>query len=228
MTGRMTLDACSDCQGASALMVFLPGALMTPQHMVDAGMFRAVRERGLNLDLQAVNLHALGDSNREALRVLADEVVTPARKQYEQVWLTGISRGGQLTLSCLAEHATRVDGVCLLAPYPGNRLTTNRIRKAGGIHAWEPSAVELQDAEFRLWNWLKSPDFSAPMFLGYGAQDRFADGMQLLVQQLPRATFVDVAGEHDWAAWMPLWRRFLDAGHFGKGIDGTVGIGAGA
>ena len=23
-----------------------------------------------------------------------------------------------------------------------------------------------------------------------------------------------VEGGHDWAAWMPLWERFLDAGHF--------------
>ena len=208
------LDSISDGHGASALMVCLPGALMTPQHMVDAGMFRAVRERGLDLDLLAVNLHALGDSNFEALRALAEDVVAPARKRYEQVWLTGISRGGQLTLSCLAEHSTQVDGVCLLAPYPGSRMTINQIRKAGGLAVWKASESELRDAEFRMWQWLQRPDFSAPMFLGYGAQDRFADGMRLLVQQLPQASFVEVDGGHDWAAWMPLWNRFLDAGHF--------------
>ncbi|AOW12893.1 hypothetical protein LPB72_18100 [Hydrogenophaga crassostreae] len=214
MTVLQALSAITDCQCAPSLMVLLPGALMTPQHMVDAGMFSAVRERGLNLDLLAVNLHALGDSNSEALRVLADDVVTPARAQYEHVWLTGISRGGQLTLSCLAEHAVPVDGVCLLAPYPGNRLTINHIRRAGGLDAWEPSEAELKDAEFRMWHWLQRPDFQNPMFLGYGAQDRFADGMRLLVKQLPHAVFAEVAGEHDWAAWMPLWTRFLDAGHF--------------
>ena len=61
------------------------------------------------------------------------------------------------------------------------------------------------------------------MFLGYGAQDRFADGMQLLVQQLPQATFVEVEGGHDWAAWMPLWTRFLDAGHFQNAVDQRMG-----
>ena len=186
------LHSLSEGQGASTLMVLLPGALMTPQHMVDAGMFRAVRERRLDLDLLAVNLHALGDSNREALRILAEEVVAPARQHYEQVWLTGISRGGQLSLSCLAEHSTRVDGVCLLAPYPGSRLTINQIRKSGGLSLWTASESERQDPEFRLWQWLQRPDFSSPMFLGYGAQDRFADGMQLLVRQLPQASFVAV------------------------------------
>ena len=213
------LDSLSQGQGASTLMVLLPGALMTPQHMVDAGMFQAVRERGLDLDLLAVNLHALGDSNHETLRVLAEEVVAPARQHYEQVWLTGISRGGQLTLSCLAEHAAPVDGVCLLVPYPGSRLTINLIHQAGGLSVWSASENELQDPEFRMWQWLQRPDFSAPMFLGYGAQDRFADGMQLLVRQLPQASFVEVDGGHDWAAWLPLWHRFLDAGHFGQRVN---------
>lgn len=200
--------------GASSLMVLLPGALMTPQHMVDAGMFEAVRERSLDLDLMAVDLHALGDSNHEALRVLADEIVAPARARYRHVWLAGISRGGQLSLSCLAEHAAAVDGVCLLAPYPGSRLTINAFRRAGGLMAWTPSEAELRDPEFRLWRWLRQPDFRSPVFLGYGAQDRFVDGMSLLVKQLPLASFVEVPGEHNWAAWMPLWETFLDAGHF--------------
>lgn len=205
-----------DIQGATALMVCLPGALMSPQHMVDAGLFAAVRERALDLDLRALDLHALGGSHCEALQILADDVLAPARAQYEQVWLTGISRGGQLALTCLAEHAAPVDGVCLLAPYPGSRLTTNRIRNAGGLGAWQPSADELKDSEFRLWHWLREPDFRAPVFMGYGAQDRFADGMTLLAAQLPQAAVVQVDGAHDWGAWLPLWQRFLDAGHFRK------------
>ncbi|MEZ5703631.1 MAG: hypothetical protein R3E42_19245 [Burkholderiaceae bacterium] len=210
-----SLDVMEDRIGASTLMVLLPGALMRPEHMVDAGMFQAVRERGLALDLMAVNLHALSGCNREALVCLRDEVVEPARKRYQKVWLTGISRGGQLVLSSLAEHAVDVDGVCLLAPYPGSRLTTNRIRQAGGLEVWAPSERELEDPEFRMWRWLRQPDFSGPVFLGYGAKDRFADGMQLLVRQLPEATFLEVDGVHDWLAWMPLWSMFLDAGFFG-------------
>lgn len=207
-------DSIADCIGASTLMVMLPGALMRPEHMVDAGMFQAVRERGLDLDLLAVNLHALGGCNRQALDHLRDEVLAPARKRYDKVWLAGISRGGQLVLSSLAEHAAPVDGVCLLAPYPGSRLTTNRIRQAGGLEVWQPGERELEDPEFRLWRWLRQPDFRGPVFLGYGAHDRFADGMQLLVRQLPDATFLEVDGVHDWLAWMPLWSMFLDEGYF--------------
>lgn len=200
--------------GAAALMVLLPGALMTPQQMVDAGMFAAVHQRCLGLDLMAVDLHALGASHVEALQVLAHDIVAPARAAYEHVWLTGISRGGQLALSCLAEQTVAVDGVCLLAPYPGSRLTINAIARAGGLAAWQPSAAELLDADYRLWRWLKHATPPMPLFLGFGSQDRFADGMRLLSQQLPLAAGVEVEGGHDWAAWLPLWERFLDAGHF--------------
>jgi hypothetical protein len=208
-------DALTSLRGGSALMVLLPGALMTPQHMVDAGMFDAVDHRHLDLDLMALDLQALGGCNRQALQVLRDEVLAPERDRYGQIWLTGISRGGQLALSCLAEEMAPVDGVCLLAPYPGSRLTINAIRRAGGLDTWVPDATELEDPEFRMWRWLKQPVLDIPLFVGYGVQDRFADSMQTLIERLPMAQRVEVEGGHDWAAWMPLWSQFLDVGHFG-------------
>jgi hypothetical protein len=52
--------------------------------------------------------------------------------------------------------------------------------------------------------------------MGYGDKDRFADGMGLLSQHLPLPRCEVVPGEHDWSAWLPLWRSFLDQGHFGQ------------
>ena len=66
----------------------------------------------------------------------------------------------------------------------------------------------------RLWQWLKEPLPPVPVFMGYGAQDRFADGMRLLAAHLPAANHFTVPGEHNWAAWLPLWRHFLDLNHF--------------
>lgn len=200
--------------GAASLLVVLPGAMMTPRHMVQAGLFDAVRQRGLALDLIAPDLHALGSCNRAALNTLETEILAPARAQYPKVWLGGISRGGQLALSCLAEQTGHVDGLCLLAPYAGSRLTTNTIRRAGGIDVWQPSPEQLQDPEFRLWQWLKQPDIEVPVFMGYGEQDRFADGMQLLAERLPVAAHCTLPGGHDWPVWQRLWARFLDLGYF--------------
>ncbi len=202
-------------RGAPSLMILLPGALMTPQHIVDAGLFQAVEQRGLALDLMALDLHAHDRGERAALQALEQQVVAPARAQYRNVWLGGISRGGQLALSYLAEGTGRLDGMCLLAPYPGSRLTTNAIARAGGLQAWQPSDAQSQDPEFRLWQWLKRPALNLPLFLGYGTQDRFADGMQQLAAQLKVADFHTVPGGHDWSAWSALWASFLALGHFG-------------
>ncbi len=201
--------------GAPSLLVLLPGALMTPQHIVDAGLFEAVEQRGLALDLMALDLHAHEGGDQAALQALDQHFLAPARTQYKNIWLGGISRGGQLALSYWAERMGQLDGMCLLAPYPGSRLTTNTIARAGGLQAWQPSDAQLQDPEFRLWQWLKRPTVDAPVFLGYGTQDRFADGMQRLAAQLPTADFQTVPGGHDWTAWTALWASFLARGHFG-------------
>lgn len=200
--------------GATTLMVLLPGALMTPQQMVDAGVFAAVQSRKLALDVTLPDLHALGVDNRHALQLLETQLLAPARAQYDAVWLGGISRGGHLALSCLAAGAGHLSGVCLLAPYPGSRITSNSVERAGGLNNWQPTPEQLQDPEFRLWNWLKDPHWPRGVFMGYGVDDRFADGMLRLAARLPAAQLHTVAGAHDWAAWSPLWERFLDL-HFG-------------
>lgn len=201
-------------QGADTLLLMLPGALMTPQHMVQAGLFDELAKRRLALDLVAPDLHAEGADNRIALRRLEDEWLAPARKHYRRVWLGGISRGGQLALSCWAGQVGAVNGLCLLAPYAGGRLTTNAIVRAGGLANWVATDEQMGDPDVRLWHWLQSPPPAVPMFMGYGDRDRFADGMSLLAQHLPLPRCEVLPGDHDWSAWLPLWRRFLDAGHF--------------
>ena len=202
--------------GANTLLVMLPGALMTPQHTLQAGLFEAVAQRDLALDLIVPDLHALEGCNRAALHTLEADILAPARVHYHQVWLGGISRGGQLALSCLAEQTAQVNGLCLIAPYAGSRLTTNAIRRGGGIDAWQASAEQLQDPDFRLWQWLKHPDIQGPVFMGYGVQDRFADGMALLAERLPTASHCRLPGGHDWPVWRQLWGHFLDLGFFAR------------
>ena len=203
-------------QGGADLLLMLPGALMTPQHMVAAGLFDALAQRRLSLDLVAPDLHAEGADNRIALQTLARDWVAPARDRYRKVWLGGISRGGQLALSCWAGQVAAVDGLCLLAPYAGGRLTSNAIVRAGGLPHWTPAAGQLDDPDVRLWQWLQAPPPAVPMFMGYGERDRFADGMSLLARHLPLPRCEVVAGDHDWSAWLPLWETFLDEDHFGR------------
>ncbi len=191
-------------------MVLLPGALMTPQQMVDAGIFAAVSSRKLALDVTLPDLHAQGGDNRDALQELETQLLAPARQQYDEVWLGGISRGGHLALSYLSAGSGPVRGLCLLAPYAGSRITSNSIERAGGLKSWQPTSEQLQDPEFRLWNWLKTPVWPKHVFMGYGINDRFADGMKRLASSMAGTEVLTVPGAHDWAAWLPLWERFLD------------------
>jgi pimeloyl-ACP methyl ester carboxylesterase len=200
--------------GAPDLMVLLPGAQMQPEDYVEAGCFSAVARRGLALDLVAVDLGRQAACGSVPLAALQTQILGPARQRYRRVWLGGISLGGLLALAHAADTPGAVDGLCLLAPYPGSRLTTNAIERAGGVDAWQPTPAQLADPEFRVWRWLKRPPADLPVFAGYGTEDRFAGGMRQLAERFPPAARCAIPGGHDWPVWQQLWAHFLDLDHF--------------
>jgi len=200
-------------QGGRNLLVLLPGAYMRPEDFIAAGFFQRVEMCQPTLDLCAVDLDLEKISGGEALPALTREILEPARQRYRRVWLGGISLGGLLALGQAADQPDSIDGLCLLAPYPGSRLTTNAIQAAGGLETWQATAEQLADPEFRVWHWLKSPP-ALPVFVGYGSADRFADGMRQLAERFPPAARHTAPGGHDWPAWQLLWEDFLAAGHF--------------
>lgn len=195
--------------GGDTLLVLLPGAYMTPEHYAEH-CFPAVAARRLAVDLQAIDLGVDAVTSGEAIPAVVDQILRPARARYAQLWLGGISLGGLLTLCLNADHPGLADGLCLIAPYPGSRLTTNAIARAGGLDTWTPTAAELADPEFRAYRWLKAPPADLPVFVGHGREDRFAPGMQAIADRFPPAARQVVAGGHDWPAWGRLWEHFLD------------------
>lgn len=209
---------------ADTLLVLLPGAYMTPQQFVDAGFVTArdardtsgecseCGKRGIALDLAIAGLDLANITDGSALPAVRDEIIRPARRDYRRVWLGGISLGGFLALLYAARHADEVDGLCLLAPYPGSRLTTGAIAAAGGLAAWSPTPEQLADPEFELWAWLQADAAKPPTHLAYGRDDRFAAGMAQLAAALPRARVSSRPGGHDWPVWAAAWQDFLAAG----------------
>lgn len=196
-------------QDADRALVLLPGAQMGPADMVAAGLPGALAASVLRLDLWVpelpVDLVRIGNT----LDALAHEVLPPLRARYSELWLGGISLGGWLALAQAQREPAGLAGLCLLAPYPGSRLTTNAIVRAGGLDAWQPTPIQATDLEFQLWQGLREGRPGLPAFVGIGHDDRFADTMRPLAQRLPHATVEEVAGGHDWTAWLPLWHRFL-------------------
>ena len=77
------------------LLVMLPGARDTPQDLVRHGFVRAVRERGLPVDVIAADAHTDYYIEQQVIERLAADIVTPARARgYSRIWLMGISLGG--------------------------------------------------------------------------------------------------------------------------------------
>ncbi len=194
-------------------MVWLPGAYHSPEDYLEAGFDARVRARGLPLDLEFVDLELehLGDLG--VLERLRRDVVAPARARgCRSLWLAGISLGGFLALDFAATHPDLWDGLCLLAPYLGNRMLIAEIAAAAGLAAWQPGPLAQSDEERRIWRFIQaSRGESRPLYLGYGRDDRFAPAHRLMAEALPPHAVNIVPGGHDWHTWSILWEQFLDS-----------------
>ena len=194
-------------------MVWLPGAYHAARDFLDAGFAQAVLVRDIALDLTFIDLELLHLGDRSALPRLQSEVVLPARNIGISVWLGGVSLGGMMALEFAAAYAGEIDGLCLLAPYLGNRMLTAEIAAAPGIRGWEPGELAQADDERRIWRYIKThgADSRPIVYLGFGQDDRFSAAHTLLADALPADSVDVVKGGHDWRTWTTLWENFLDS-----------------
>lgn len=195
---------------AATTVVLLPGAYQRVDDFVAAGFAEPARAAGIDLLVPELDLVQL-TSGEAPERVFAELVEAERSRGAGTLWLGGISLGGFNAL-CLAEaHTEAIDGLCLLAPWPGGRIARREIEAAGGLHRWQPSAETLAaDAELRVWHFLKGRADAArrlPVFIGWGRDDRFAAGIAALAAALPESTPQVIAGGHHWPVWSELWQR---------------------
>ncbi len=197
---------------APTRMVWLPGAFHGAEDFLSAGFAAAVRTRRMALDLIFVDLELAHVSDRSALQRLRYDIVLPAHAAGVSIWLGGISLGGLFALDYAASHPGELDGLCLLAPYLGNRILTAEIARAPGLEAWQPGELAEADEERRIWRYIKSRrEGSRPLYLGFGEGDRFAAAHGLLAATLPADSVDVIAGGHEWSTWSRLWENFLDS-----------------
>lgn len=202
---------------APVRVVWLPGVFQGPADFVRAGFEAAARAHAAAVDLQFVQVELDHVGDRRVIEKLSREVVAPARAAgCRSIWLAGISLGGFFALDYAATHSEGYDGLCLLAPYLGNRQLIAEIAAAPGLAAWDPGPLAQSDEERRIWRFLRDrrrdPGSPArPLYLGYGRGDRFAQGHALLAQALASDRVDVVEGGHDWPTWCMLWERFLSS-----------------
>src|ERR1700722_159439 len=117
-----SISAPAAAAGAATRMVWLPGAYHAAEDFVTAGFAEAVQTRQAALDLIFVDLEMAHVGDRSALLRLRSDIVLPARAAGVSLWLGGISLGGLFALDYAASFPDELDGLCLLAPYLGNRI----------------------------------------------------------------------------------------------------------
>lgn len=193
-------------------IALLPGAYQEPEDFKRAGFADAVRARGLALDLEFIAPGLTHLLDRGVLDALHRDFVVPARGAgCRSVWLGGVSLGGFIALAYAESRPQMLDGLCLLAPYLGNRMVTGEVAQAGGVRNWRPGALGPDDEERRIWALIQRlPQQRLAVHLGLARQDRFGHGHALFADALPAAAVDRIEGGHDWSAWRQLWDRFLD------------------
>jgi pimeloyl-ACP methyl ester carboxylesterase len=208
---RVILDCAKDGAIAPTRVLLLPAAYTSIDDFQRVGFISSVRARALPVDLVFVELKLQHLTDRSILRRLRHEVVLPARAAgCRCIWLGGISLGGFVATAYAERYPHEIDGLCLLAPYLGNHIVISEIERAQGVRDWNPGAVADDDDERRIWRFIKQQDARAlPVHLGFGQQDRFADGQRLMAAALAAESVDVVPGGHEWPTWLRLWESFL-------------------
>ncbi len=199
-------------QVAARRVLLLPGAYQQPEDFVAAGFAAAVQARGLDIDLEFIAPELAHLLDRSVLGALHAEVIQPARAAgCRELWLGGASLGGFIALAYAEQRLPTIDGLCLLAPYLGNRIVTAEVAQAGGVRHWRPGPLPADDEERRVWALIQRLGRTPlQLFIGLGRSDRFGHGHSLLADALPPAAVEFADGGHDWPTWRTLWERFLD------------------
>jgi pimeloyl-ACP methyl ester carboxylesterase len=210
------MDTRADClsQQPSTLLVMLPGAQMALGDFWQQGFVAAVRSRGIAVDILAADINYVHVMAQTVVSTLHDEVIVPAcLKGYRSIWLAGISLGGLNALLYAADHADRLAGIHLIAPYPGTGDICAEIRAAGGPRVWAKTAAANLGDERTAWRWLADQAATArrlPVSFGCGSEDRFVRNQRMFSELLPADAAYWSPGAHDWACWQHLWSSWLD------------------
>jgi pimeloyl-ACP methyl ester carboxylesterase len=195
----------------TARIVLLAGAYQEPEDFLRAGFDRAIRERALEVELVLVAPELQHVADRGWLVELPARVLQPLRAATGALWLGGISLGAFMALRCAADHPRLADGLCLIAPYLGNRMVAAEIAAQGGLSAWQAGPLAEDDDERQVWRYLQALSPPPPeLYLGLGREDRFGDTQGLLARALPASMTAQRPGGHDWPVWRQLWDNFLD------------------
>jgi len=197
------------------LIVFLRGIGGSHHSFEEEGLVADVWACGLPFDMAAPNAHFGYYGDRNLIKRLKEDVIDPARARgCKQIWLVGFSMGGLGALLYLMERPQDIAGVYLISPFLGRQFFLEEIEAAGGVRQWEPGPYKAEeDWQRMLWRWIKTTIADNPnkiVYLGYGTDDPYKSGPQLLANILPPNRVYAIDGAHDYQTMKALWKIFLE------------------
>jgi len=174
------------------------GAFHVAEDFLAAGFAEAVRRRGTALDLIFVDLElahvAIAVRSSGCAPTSCCRRAPPACRPGWEVF------PGRPVCAGLRRLAPgELDGLCLFAPYLGNRMLIAEIAGAPGVGHWQPGELAETDEERRIWRYIKNRRTDPePLYLGFGEDDRFAAAHGLLAATLAAESVDVIAGGHEW------------------------------
>jgi pimeloyl-ACP methyl ester carboxylesterase len=197
------------------LIVFLRGIGGSHHSFEEEGLVADVWARGLPFDMAAPNAHFGYYGDRNLVTRLKEDVIDPARARgCKNIWLVGVSMGGLGALLYLMERPEDIAGVYLISPFLGTQSFLGEIEAAGGVRQWAPGRnIAEKDWQRLLWHWMKTAIADHPdkiVYLGYGTDDPYKSGPQLLATLLPPDRVYAIDGGHDYQTFKALWKIFLE------------------
>jgi pimeloyl-ACP methyl ester carboxylesterase len=198
------------------LVVLLPGRRDRPEDFGREHFPEIAARAGARVDMIAVDAHLAYYYNHTIIDRLREDVITPARRRYDRIWIVGISIGGTGSLLYAGRHPEDVNGIVAFAPFLGDDKVMEEISAAGGLRGWRAPEPLGPDDLRRLWAWLKGYEGGAerrlPLYLGWGRSDDFARANGMAAEVLPPERVFTAPGGHDWKAWRSLWEQFVRTG----------------
>jgi pimeloyl-ACP methyl ester carboxylesterase len=203
--------------GSRCLIVLLPGRRDSPEDFARHDFSGIAARAGIHADMVAVDAHLGYYYRKTIVDRLREDVIAPARKRYDRIWLAGISLGGTGSILYADQHPGDIDGMVLLAPFLGEKEVIDEVAAAGGLRGWKaPGSLGPDDFQRRMWSWLTRSEGKIPLYLGFGTRDGFAHANGLLGDTLPPERVFTVDGGHDWRAWRALWEKAVATGELCK------------
>jgi pimeloyl-ACP methyl ester carboxylesterase len=200
------------------LIVFLPGAGDNGRAYYEHGFVKKVRDHQLSADVVSSDATFRYYFKGTFLERFEKDVLAPyLAKNYEHVWLIGISMGGFGSLFYPSQRPGQIDGVLALAPWLGDDELTRKIHEAGGLKAWqapEKAPVNEDNYQQQLWRWLKAVNLEnepgPKIWLGWGTKDQAMAGSdEMLGAVMQKDHLFSAEGGHEWKPWTEMFEKFL-------------------